>query len=69
MEAFLRGEVESIGVCAQPYEGRAAYFYSDKSTDSSLMSPLSKLMGLYRINQTFRKLITAPSQNRSYRIH
>lgn len=69
MDMFLQGEVESIGVCATMYDGHPAYFYADKSTNNAMMAPLSKLIGLYRMNQSFRKVITAPSQNRSYRIH
>ncbi len=69
VETMLSGKLAGLAICATDNNGEDAFFYINKPEHPVLEGTLSKLIGLYSINQKMGRLTTAPSTNRSFRSH
>ncbi|KKN55443.1 hypothetical protein LCGC14_0582130 [marine sediment metagenome] len=69
MGDLLSGNLDGIGVCAIRKNGEPAFFYLNQPEEPVLRPALNRLLGLYESNMQFKKLITAPRENRSYLTH
>lgn len=69
IEALLNGQLAGIAFCAVNVKGEESFFYLNKPTRPVLTSSMSKLMGLYKMNNSIRERTTAPKTNMSYRSH
>lgn len=69
IDAMLSGKLDGIAVVARNKEGEDAFFYLNGPEHPVLYEGISKLMGMYQINQQFKAKIDCPKTNRSYLSH
>ena len=69
IDALLKGRLEGIAFVAVDRDGNEGFYYLNNSGEPKLKPVMSKLVGLYDINNEFNGRIDCPAANRSYRSH
>ena len=68
---ILTGHADGVAVCSVAPDGEPTFMYYNKPDDPVLRGPISKLLGLYEMQnrEPCQSKMNAPRSNRSYREH